>query len=74
MSGAPNLHHAEEGWIPHNGGDCPINRDAIVRFQFACGRLSEKEHRAGNFIWRHRGFPYDVVGYKVVSLPEEARG
>jgi len=67
MSAAPNLYHAENGWRLHDGGDCPIPRDAIVRFQFACGRTSEHEYPAGKFIWRRRGFDFDIKAYKVIN-------
>lgn len=63
----PNLHHPENGWIKHNGGDCPIDRDSTVRFQFACGKVSEKEYRAGSFIWRKRGWAFDIAAYRVVG-------
>ena len=71
MSRPRTLHHPEQGWIQHSGGDRPIPSDAIVRFQFACGTISEKDRRAGDFIWRRRGFPFDVAAYKIVELPTE---
>jgi hypothetical protein len=61
-------------WKKHDGGDCPCNRDAIVRFRFANGNESEREYRAGNFIWRRRGMPFDIAEFRVVGLPEEVRG
>lgn len=70
MSAPRVLHRPEEGWIQHNGRDCPIDRDAIVRFQFACGKLSEKEYRAGNFLWRKRGYDFDIKAYRIISMPE----
>lgn len=67
MSRPRVLYRESEGWQQHNGGDCPIDRDSIVRFQFASGKTSEKEYRAGSFIWRRRGQPFDIVAYRVVT-------
>jgi hypothetical protein len=57
----------ENGWQQHDGRDCPIHRDSIVRFQFANGKTSEKDYRAGDFIWRKRGWSFDIVAYRVVE-------
>jgi hypothetical protein len=71
VSGAPNLFHAENGWRQHDGGECPIPRDATVNFQFACGQLSSEPRRAGNYIWKRRGWDFDIKAYKVVSKGNE---
>lgn len=67
----PNLwHDSEAGWIPHAGSECPINRDTMVRLQFRCGKVSEKEYRAGNWLWRKRGWDFDIVAYLITGEPE----
>lgn len=58
-------------WIKHNGGDCPINRDTIVRFKFASGKESEREYRAGNFLWRKRGWDFDIAAYQIVGAKSD---
>lgn len=62
--------HPLHGWITHDGGDCPINRDSIVRFLFASGKESEREYRAGNFLWRRRGWDFDIKAYQVIGAPD----
>lgn len=60
-------------WIAHNGGDCPIDRDTIVRFKFANGSESEREYRAGNFLWRKRGSQFDITAYRLASAADETQ-
>lgn len=60
-------------WIAHSGGDCPINRDTTVRFKFKSGKVSEREYRAGDFLWRKRGGDFDIAAYQIIGdAPAEA--
>jgi hypothetical protein len=73
MAARPNLHHAEHGWIDHNGRDCPVHPDTIVRLCFAYGHMTKEEGvRAGGFIWKRRGLPFDIASYMIVQEAEEA--
>lgn len=50
-------------WTPWNGGECPINRDCLVWLRFRQGWRTKEPVRAGNYIWRHRGWDFDVTAY-----------
>jgi len=58
-------------WIDHDGGDCPVHPDTIVRFRFIGGDVSKWEHRARDFVWNRRGWQHDVAAYRVVQAVEE---
>jgi hypothetical protein len=60
-------------WRDHNGGDCPTHPEAKVRFRFRNGWEPSEDRRAGAYVWRHRGWEFDVVAYRVVGVPQEIR-
>jgi hypothetical protein len=55
-----DIFHADRGWIKNSNGSCPVNPDSLVRFQFCCGKLSERTYPAGSFNWKRRGWDFDV--------------
>jgi len=61
-------------WRTHNGGACPTDPNATVRFRFRNGWESTADRRAGAYTWRHRGWEFDIVAFRVVDVPQEAQG
>lgn len=61
-------------WHPWKGGDRPVHPEAMCEFRYRNGQSSSEPRRAGTFLWRHRGWDFDIIGYRVVSVPDEVRG
>lgn len=57
-------------WRDHSGGACPTHGDATVRVRFRNGRESA-EYAAKGLVWTYRGGDFDIVAFKVLSVPEE---
>ena len=57
---------AEDGWIPWNGGNCPVDGDCdvIVRFR---DESDKPECPAKYYAWHHDGAYDDIIAYKVVG-------
>lgn len=58
-----------EGWIPWNGGRCPVPEDTLVEVKLRDVAIEEDmEGEAICFEWRHEpGFPEsDIVAYRVL--------
>jgi len=52
-------------WIGWNGGECPVDRDAVVEVQY-----TEREaNKAGKFIWSKSGYNADIIAYRVKKEP-----
>ena len=54
--------HIAEGWLPHNGGPCPVADDVHVAVMFKSGR-STSSAPADCFGW------YDATAYKPEPKP-----
>jgi hypothetical protein len=58
------------GWLPHDGGDCPVPADSRPQVMYRDGAISSLNYRAGQRIWGHspsgRPCHYDILAY----LPE----
>jgi hypothetical protein len=68
MSRPRILHRASDDWLQNTAGACPtMLLDALVIFQFACGKLSEHPRKARDFIWKKRGWDFDIKAAKVVG-------
>ena len=56
---------SEDGWIPWAGGECPVERRAVVRVKAKNGEIdTDKAHF---YDWWHTGGPNDIVAYRVVK-------
>lgn len=56
-------------WIPWSGGECPVERAAIItQVRLKNGREDEFSGRsAGSYDWKHRGGALDIIAYRVVK-------
>lgn len=57
----------ESGWIPWNGGACPVHLDRAVHVRYRCGLEDNENDSAYIFRWLHNGNDYDIIAYKVVD-------
>lgn len=57
----------DDGWIPWNGGNCPVEPRAEVLIKFPGGDTSAQVETAGNYYWDHRKTEGDIVAYKIVK-------
>lgn len=57
-------------WIEWEGGECPVDRDAMVQTKYRGGRLGFPK-RASSYVidWLapHTGSDWDLVAYRVVQ-------
>ena len=54
------------GWINWDGGECPVDSDAIVEVKFRNpSRNKFNNDRAGDFTWSHDGFGGDIIAYRL---------
>ena len=61
-----------DDWIPWEGGDCPVERRAVVRVKAKNGEIgTDKAHF---YDWWHAGEPNDIVAYRVVQQSEKTWG
>lgn len=57
-----------EGFIAWHGGECPVNKDAVVGLMFRDGDVFEKlSRKAGCYRWQHDGTSSDIIGYKIIE-------
>ena len=54
-------------WSEWNGGECPVPNDTEVIIAVRYGTGSTTPCRAGDYRWNHKGYPGDIIAYKVVS-------
>lgn len=57
----------DDGWVPHDGGPCPVNPGTKVDVKFRNGAYSSKCDEAQHWYWRHDCSDCDIIAYKVVS-------
>ena len=56
---------ADDGWIPWAGGDCPVERRAVVMVKGKNGEVdTDKAHF---YDWHHTGSSFDIIAYRVVK-------
>jgi len=55
----------EHGFIPWNGGECPVGESVEVEVEFRAG--GETVDDAGNFRWGHNKSSGDIITYRVVQ-------
>ena len=56
---------ADDGWIPWEGGECPVERGDVVRVKAKNGEIdTDKAHF---YNWWHTGSSFDIVAYRVVK-------
>lgn len=54
------------GWIQWAGGECPVDRDAIVEVKYRNpSRNKFNNDRAGDFTWSHDGIDGDIIAYRL---------
>lgn len=59
---------ASDGWIEWNGGDCPVDSDAIVEVRYWNQNQNQYRYnndRAGDFEWSHTGSYGDIIAYRL---------
>lgn len=57
---------ASDGWIEWDGGECPVDSDAIVDVRFRNhSPLHVNNDRAGDFDWEHTGSNADIIAYRL---------
>ena len=56
-----------DGWIPWDGGECPVMPDNAYRVKWRDGEISSVSLNIGSWLWNHDGGPADIVAYKVLS-------
>ena len=62
---------ADDGWIPWEGGDCPVEtkgHDLFLRFRDGSERSDYVTRARGyDWKWERRGHPADIIAYRVVK-------
>lgn len=54
------------GWIEWNGGECPVDSDAIVEVKYRRPKPYQYSNdRAGDFSWAHDGIDGDIIAYRL---------
>ena len=54
-----------DDWIPWKGGECPVERRAVVMVKGKNGEVdTDKAHF---YDWNHTGCPFDIVAYRIVK-------
>jgi hypothetical protein len=61
---------ADDGWIPWEGGDCPVKPEAWVEVKWRKGMKGSggtSKDIGGIFSWSHEGGFGDIIAYRVVQ-------
>lgn len=67
---------ASEGWIDWQGGECPVDSDAIVEVRYWNQNQNQCRYnndRAGDFEWSHTGSYGDIIAYRLHDQGINAR-
>ena len=56
-------------WIKWNGGECPVDGDAIVECRLGIGGYKTQWCAAEHFWWNHTGLASDILAYRVIEQP-----
>ena len=63
----------DDGWILWQGGECPVDSDAIVEVKYRKPNPYQfNNDRAGDFTWSHDGFDGDIIAYRL-QQPHEVK-
>ena len=69
---------ADDGWIPWNGGDCPVEvgtrvdakyRDGEKAYNVPAGECAEDPDRRSALDWSHMESNYDIIAYRIAKEP-----
>lgn len=64
---AESLPEIPDGFIRHDGGACPVNRDATVVAYLSSGRELFPQRKAHQVEWHRCSGCHDVIAYKVIE-------
>lgn len=64
---AESLPEIPDGFIRHDGGACPVNRDATVIAYLSSGRELFTQRKAHQVEWHRCSGCHDVIAYKVIE-------
>ncbi len=56
----------DDGWLPWNGGECPVGGDTLVDVGFKDGDTNLRQS-GGDWEWYHDGRDDDIIKYRIVS-------
>lgn len=56
-----------DGWLPWDGGECPVDPNALVEYKMRGGASSVDN--ADEIMWNHSGSSSDIIAYRVVEQP-----
>ena len=56
---------ADDGWIPWEGGDCPVGSEVVTKVKVRGGDVDAG--KAHFYDWHHDGSACDIVAYRVVK-------
>jgi len=59
------LNNSQNDWIKWEGGECPVDKDLMVEFEFADGDLGVDY--AFELSWAHKWDDGNIVAYRVVN-------
>ena len=57
---------SDDGWIPWEGGECPVGSDAVITIKLRRGDV-DYTRNACLYDWRHINDPFDIIAYRVVK-------
>lgn len=60
---------ANGGWIPWEGGGCPVDPDALVHVRLRDGTLRMWASRASEYDWRNTGRFWNIIAYRIHKEP-----
>ena len=63
-----------DGWIPWEGGECPLPDDARIKVMTRNGVEHRLPIHAGNQRWGHGGGQYDIIAYRLILNTEPGGG
>lgn len=59
-----------DGWIEWHGGECPVDGDALIQYQWLNGDISRTIAR--NLHWKTNFNPWDIKRYRVVHNSKQS--
>lgn len=63
----------DDAWILWQGGECPVDSDAIVEVRYRkTNPYQFNNDRAGDFTWSHHGIDGDIIAYRL-QQPHEVK-
>lgn len=55
-----------DGWIAHDGGDCPVPLDSRPAVLFRDGEIINGR-KAENWVWEHKAFPIRLTHVHIIA-------